>query len=85
MKFLLIFILQEPKEFGVTTSHMLLVVVDTNVHTIFTFFSLQARTPTPKIRYISNFYHPCCVCNSKPQTAVFVVYLMLGVLGDGTN
>jgi hypothetical protein len=85
MKFLLIIILQEPKEFGVTTSHMLLVVVATNVHTFFTVFSLQAPNPTPKIRYISNFYHPCCVRNSKPQTAVFVVYLILGVVGDGTN
>jgi hypothetical protein len=84
MKFLLIIILQESKEFGVTTSHMLLVVA-TNVHTFFAFFSLQAPTATPKIGYISNFYHPCCVCNFKPQTAVFVGYLMLGVVGDGTN
>jgi hypothetical protein len=46
MKFLLIIILQEPKEFGVTTSHMLLVVVATNVHTIIHFL-LTTTGPHP--------------------------------------
>jgi hypothetical protein len=57
VKFLLIFILQEPKEFGVTTSHMLVLVVPTNVHTwFFAFFSLQARPPeAPKLDTFQTF------------------------------
>jgi hypothetical protein len=85
MKFLLIIILQEPKEFGVTTSHMFGGGGHKWAHDYSLSSHYRPSPQPPKFRYISNFYHPCYVCNSKPQTAVFVIYLMLGVVGDGTN